>query len=154
MMPDTAYDKFWATVALPTDKTIPMSDFLSKTRPNKNTNIRPAGVRIIKVPLGEETDVIKRKKTLFDPKSGPVPTWDNEWRQEEDKKIRAPTMTGIMNGVYYHRNTFNPLSRTPRQEWDMHLKMPLATAAIEGKYYGDSEKDVEARFLKRKEERY
>lgn len=35
----------------------------------------------------------------------------------------------------------------------MHLKMPLATAAIEGKYYGDSEKDVEARFLKRKEER-
>jgi hypothetical protein len=36
----------------------------------------------------------------------------------------------------------------------MHLKIPLATAAIEGKYYGDAEKDVEARFLKRKEERY
>jgi len=110
-LPDLAYEKFWATVATPTDNAISAADFVNKTRPNTNRNVRPAGVRIIKVPLGEEVEAVKRKKSLFDPKSGPVPAWDNEWRQEEDKHLRAPTMTGIMNGVYYHRNTHNAFSR-------------------------------------------
>jgi hypothetical protein len=43
------------------------------------------------------------------------------WRQEEDKRISAPTMTGIMNGAYYVRNSHNPSSRTPRQEWDIKV---------------------------------
>ena len=53
--------------------------------------------------------------------ASPIPTWDNEWRQEEDKRIHAPTMTGIMHGAYYLKNSHNPLSRIPRQEWDMQV---------------------------------
>jgi len=52
--------------------------------------------------------------------------------QEADKLIHAPTMTGIMSGAYYLRNSHNASSRTPRQEWDMQLKKPIATAVIEG----------------------
>jgi hypothetical protein len=45
--------------------------------------VRPAGTRVVKVPLGEELEKIKRRNMFnWDPKElGPLPTWDNEWRQ-------------------------------------------------------------------------
>ena len=49
--------------------------------------VRPAGTRIVKIPLGEECihgQTPEKRKRLFkwDPKElGPIPSWDNEWRQ-------------------------------------------------------------------------
>jgi len=84
MMPDQAFDKFWATVASPSATSVSIASFLSKTRPDagKGGPIRPAGVRIITVPLGEESEKKKRLRLFnWDTKElGPIPTWDNEWR--------------------------------------------------------------------------
>ena len=78
----------------------------------------------MKVPLGEENEIAKRRNLFnWDIKQlGPLPTWDNEWRQEADKTTNAPTMTGIMAGAYYMRNSHNPSCRIPRQEWDMQVR--------------------------------
>jgi len=155
ILPEVAFEKFWETIASSGEAEVSVSQFLQKLKPKQPPNVRAAGLRAKDMPSAFASSPKKPKKLFnWNPAElGPIPIWDNEWRQEQDENLGAPTMTGIMSGAYYFQRSQQGSSKVPRQEWDYEMRAPLATVLIEGKFYGGSEKDIEDMHKRRRQER-
>eukprot|EP00960_Hanusia_phi_P062057 765032-Hanusia_phi.AAC.1 len=83
ILPEVAFEKFWETIASSGEAEVSVSQFLQKLKPKQPPNVRAAGLRAKDMPSAFASSPKKPKKLFnWNPAElGPIPIWDNEWRQ-------------------------------------------------------------------------